>query len=233
MKKLQIILISTTFISGIGMAAVRLGYITHPILYAIIFITLVVSLGGNAVLAYNSLKTRWEKRSTIDPKSATEIIKKALDLACIAMSDGHHDFRANVFLRCNENKNEICIRYHSSNMDEAADRKMSLEKWQGCAGRVWGYNAPIVADLTIPELQGAASWGLSKEQSEMTDKLGAILSVPVRLPDDKDKTIAILSFDTEEPIADLLTKDHHKSIAFQVAAQLGSLFYEFGEIEPL
>jgi hypothetical protein len=233
MKILQIIFISATVISGIGMGAVRFGYITNPILYAIIFITLIVSVGGNAVLAYNSLKTRWQKRSTIDPKSATEIMKKALDLDCIAMSDGHYDFRANVFLRCNENKNKICIKYYSSTMEEAADRKMSLEKWQGCAGRVWGYHAPIVADLTIPELQGAASWGLSKEQLDMTVHLGAILSVPIRHPEDKAKTIAILSFDTEEPIANLLTEDHHKNIALQAAAQLGLLLYEFGEIDPL
>lgn len=232
MKIAQIILILATLLSGIGMAAVRLGYVVHPILYAIIFFTLVIGLAGNAILALINLKK--QKASTIDPNSASDLIRKALDLACITMSsDGRYNFRATVFMRCKDDKNKICVRYHSSNMDEAKDRNMSLDKWQGCAGQAWGYSAPIVADLTLPEVEGGSTWGLTPKQIEQTHDLGTILAIPVRPPDSDELTIAILGFDTEEAIADLLIKGHHKNIALEVASQIGLLLSTFHQIDPL
>lgn len=177
-----------------------------------------------------SKKTKPEPKNQIPVGS--EVMTQALDLACLAMSDGQYSFRANVFMRCGRNENKICIKYHSTNMTGATDIEIKLDKWQGCAGQSWGYNAPVVADLTLPEVEGGSKWGFTSEQSEMTKDLGAILSLPVRYLEN-ETPVAILSFDTKEPIADLLIQDHHKNIALQVTAQVGLLLQSFGEIDPL
>jgi len=225
----QIILIIVTLLAGVGMGAAELGYVTDPFVKRIILAILIASLIGDAILA---IKRLLEQRASVaDKASASDVIKKALDLACIAMSsDGVHNFRANVFSISKEKKNEICIKYHSTNMDEAADQKIRFAKWQGCVGYAWGYRAPTVADMTLPFMDGGPRWGLTAEQLELTNHLKAILALPVRLPKDHESIIAILSFDTEEPIAELLIKDHHKKIASEVASQIGLLLAAFNNL---
>ena len=177
-----------------------------------------------------SQKTNQESKNLI--LIGSEVLTQALDLACLAMSDGQYSFRANVFMKCSNNENQICIKYHSTNMIGATDIEIKFDKWQGCAGQSWGYNAPVVADLTLPEVDGGSKWGLTSEQLEMTKDLSAILSLPVRHPE-SEMPIALLSFDTQEPIANLLKQDHHKNISLQVSAQVGLLLQSFGEIDPL
>ena len=77
-----------------------------------------------------------------------EFMTQALDLACLAMSDGRYTFRASVFMMCNEDAREICIKYHSTNMTNAPDIGIKLEKWQGCAGQSWGYDEPVMAGVS-------------------------------------------------------------------------------------
>lgn len=231
MKTFRYILIGSSVLSTLGFGAIKLNYISNPIIKLVIFISLAASAVGDAVITTQIV--RQQNKSGAEQVSASEVIRKALDLACIAMSsDGLYNFRANVFTLCSSDKNKICIKYYSTNMEEAADRKISLERWQGCSGHAWGYNAPVVADLTLPEVNGGAKWGLTHKQVELTKDLGAILSLPVRLPDD-EVTIAILSFDTEEPIADLLIKDHHTKIAYEVALQVGLLLVAFNQAKPI
>jgi hypothetical protein len=171
------------------------------------------------------------------PKSKTQnsggsdFMTQALDLACLAMSMGRYSFRANVFTKC-AGEEKICIKYHSTNM-EADDLEIKLEKWQGCTGQAWGYNAPVVADLTLPDVQGGAKWGLTSMQKEITKDLATILSLPIRHPDNSELTIGILSFDTTEPIADVLKNDEQKNIALAEASLMGLLLSSFGEIDPL
>lgn len=233
MKISQITLIILTLASGIGMAATRLGYITDALITEVIFIVFVLSLLGDAGLGiYNLRKNPWKDFSG-NTENSHEVITKALDLACLSMINDHSHLRANVFQKCARDANKICIRYYSTSMIGAKDTNIRLEKWQGCSGQAWGYSAPIVADLTVPPYEGGSNWGLTKDHIDLTNNLGAILSLPVRHPEDKNKTIAILSFDSEEPIANIFTKDDVKDIATQVAAQIGLLLFAFGQADPI
>ena len=117
-------------------------------------------------------------------------------------------------------------------MEAASDLELKLERWQGCAGQAWGYNAPVVGDLKLPTIQGGSTWGLTPQQFEITEKLATVLSLPVRHPEN-ETPIAILNFDTEESITDILIQDRHKKMAFQVAKQVGLLLFGFGQIDPL
>ncbi len=172
-------------------------------------------------------------KSTIQNPGGSDFMTQALDLACLAMSMGRYSFRANVFTKCDGDENKICIKYHSTNMEGADDLEIKLEKWQGCTGQAWGYNAPVVADLTLPDVQGGAKWGLTLMQKEITKDLVTILSLPIRHPDNSELTIGILSFDTTEPIADILKNDEQKNIALAEASLMGLLLSSFGEIDPL
>ena len=162
----------------------------------------------------------------------SDFMTQALDLACLAMSMGRYSFRANVFTKCAGDE-KICIKYHSTNMEGAGDLEIELERWQGCSGQAWGYNAPVVADLTLPDVQGGAKWGLTPMQMEMTKDLVTILSLPIRHPDNDELTIGILSFDTTEPIADILKSDEQKNTALAEASLMGLLLSSFGEIDPI
>lgn len=233
MKISQITLIIFTLASGIGMAAVRLGYITDLLITDVIFIVFVISLLGDAILGiYNLRKNPWKDFSG-NTENSHEVITKALDLACLSIGNGQYHLRSNVFLKCPRDKNKICIKYHSTSMMGANDANIKLERWQGCSGQAWGYSAPIVADLTVPSYEGGSNWGLTKEHIEITDKLVSILSLPVRHPEDKNKTIAILSFDSEDPIANIFIKDEVKDVAIQVATQIGLLLFAFGQADPI
>jgi hypothetical protein len=165
--------------------------------------------------------------------TGSEFMTQALDLACLAMSAGRYSLRANVFTKCDEDQHRICIKYHSTNMEGAADLGIQLERWQGCAGQSWGYNAPVVADMTLPELEGGSKWGLTSEQLEVTKDLSAILSLPIRHPDNRESTIGILSFDSTEPIAEILKADEQKRTALAEASLMGLLLLSFGESDPL
>ena len=130
--------------------------------------------------------------------------------------------------------NRLAIRFHSSNMTKAKDLGIRLEKWQGSTGNAWGYEAPVVADLTLAEVEGGARWGLDEDCVKMTSDLQAVFSIPVRHSTNPDQLVAILGFDTEEPVADFLKEHATQEIALEIASQFGSLLYAFDpELQPL
>ena len=232
MKYLRRALLILALLSGLGMAAIKLNYIKNNLATLLIFITLFLSLLGETILGFLNLrKNPWLDFSG-KSRNAHEVITQALDLACLAMSDGSYALRANVFLKCDRDETRLCIMYHSTNMTDTKEIKISFEKWQGCTGQAWGYKAPTVADLTLPEVMGGSKWGLTTKQLKITSHLKAILSLPVRHPDN-NSIIAILSFDSTSPIAELLANNEKKGVALQVAKQLGLLLFGFGKIEPL
>lgn len=151
------------------------------------------------------------------------IVTKALDKACLDMSTGiNQGLRANVFLPKDDGQ-KLGIEFHSSSMDKASDLKIELEKGQGCTGVAWMRRKPIVADLTQPEVEGGALWGLTPHQMAMTRDLKAILSIPIRHPDNQTLLLGILSFDSRESIADRLASPEIADIAFDVAGEIGTL----------
>ena len=79
-----------------------------------------------------------------------------------------------------------------------------------------------------------ASWLLDENFVKMTIGLQAVFSIPVRHPTKPDQLVAILNFDTEEPIAGFLKEHTTQEVALEIASQIGSLLYAFDpELQPL
>ena len=232
MKAAKIILRILMLLSGCGMAAIRALDIQNQTVKTIIFIVFVVSLSFETALFFYDLRQNPWKEFSGDSRNADDVLRQTLDLACIAMGKGRLIFRANIFQKCPRN-NKLCIRYSSTNMAGAPDLGIALEKWQGCTGHTWGYDAPIVADLSIPAVRGGATWGLDDDQLKLTKDLATIFSLPIRHPDDNRKTIGILSFDSQNPIADFLTQDENRDIALSVSKQVGLLLFAFDHVHPI
>ena len=95
-------------------------------------------------------------------------------------------------------------------MKHSADKHMRLKKYQGLTGNCWGARAPLVADLTLPQVAGGPIWGLTEYQMELTQNLKAIIGHPIRDPKDNNQIVGILSFDSVEPVAKFLSS--HKSL---------------------
>ena len=160
--------------------------------FLIVFTALILSILTEIL----NIKNRFGRRQI----ASQELMVKILDIAAQEISEKTQSkVRANIFIRKNPRKPYIEIVYNSSNMNSAPDLNIKLEKWQGCTGHAWGYRSPTLANLSIPEAKGGAPWGLSDEQVELTKHLHAILAVPVWHPEDKNKIIAMVSFDASEP----------------------------------
>lgn len=152
------------------------------------------------------------------------VITQTLDLARRAIAaDTPYHFRANVMMPGEPpNDDELVIRYHSG-MTGAADRNIRLRKGHGVAGRAWDYGGLVNADLTHPEAEGGPAWGLTPEQVGRIKGIKAILSVPIFHPDDPDKIIGILNFDSEEEAVAHLAQEVTQDIAVKEAALIAHL----------
>ena len=102
---------------------------------------------------------------------------------------------------------KLYIKYYSSNMRDAKDRSIVIEKWQGCAGQAWGANQPLAADLSLQSEKGMPRWALTPEIEEMTKELKVIVSVPLRHPEKTSKVVGVLNVDSKEKDATYLLDD--------------------------
>lgn len=228
MKIVKTVFIVVAAISAGAAAAVEFGFVVAQPLKIAIFAVLVVDVAGWAFLGVRELRLEGFRDIRI-------IMTKALDMACITIAQGtSHTFRSNIFMPDGRHGNRLAIRFHSSNMTKAKDLGIRLEKWQGSTGNAWGCEAPVVADLTLAEVEGGARWGLDENCVKMTSGLQAVFSIPVRHPTKPDQLVAILNFDTEEPIAGFLKEHTTQEVALEIASQIGSLLYAFDpELQPL
>jgi hypothetical protein len=121
-------------------------------------------------------------------------------------------YRACILMIENEKSKFLTIKYYSSNMSEAKDLDIKLEKHQGTAGTAWAKGKLVVSDLTIEGKEGAPQWGLSEEQINLTKELAAVLSTPIRNPK-TNAIIAILSIDSTDKVADYFLKPTTKELA--------------------
>ncbi|MGB8213521.1 MAG: hypothetical protein WCE68_08185 [Anaerolineales bacterium] len=220
------------FLSGCGMGAIDALLIQDQTVKIIIFILFAASLLLDTALSIYDLRQNSWKDFSENARNAEDVLQQTLDLACIAMGKGQTIFRANIFQkRPRSQKLRIC--YYSKNMVGAPDLDITLEKWQGCTGHAWGYEAPTVADLTIPAVGGGARWGLEEEQLKLTKGIATIFALPIRHPEHNKKIIGILSFDTKEAVADSITQDEYRDIALSVSKQVGFLLFGFGQVKSL
>lgn len=205
------------FISAILVAAVEFEFITNQPIKVAIYIALVISLLINFILSFLGI---WPRVAT----NTENVVSRVLDLACLVLErDNNFDLRSNIFL-LSKDKRTLEIRYHSSNMSGVPDLGIKLEKWQGCTGHCWGYGAPTIADLTIPENEFGSQWGMTEDQIRLTENLGSIFSIPIINPSDSSQIVGILSFDSEEPIADYFYENFsHNRFVQRLSNIFGSL----------
>lgn len=136
-------------------------------------------------------------------KTARPYIEPILDAVsgCLQQMTETTTIRANIFLLDKHpiwiNQPSIKIFFRSTNMHMAKDANIRLHKYQGLSGHVWGAGQAAVADLTIGQQKGWASWNLSPEQIDATNDLKAIFSTPI-FEHGGRKIIGILSFDCDQ-----------------------------------
>jgi hypothetical protein len=183
------------------------------------------TLAGLSNLILNNLSRRKQH-------SSYAIMTKVLDHAILTISRNHdYEIRANIFMPQKDDKHKLKIRYYSSNMSSAPDLGLTLEKWQGCTGQAWGYEAPVVGDLTLTSEAGGTEWGLSEKQKELTKPIITILSYPIRHPKNTDKVIAILNFDSFMSIAKYFSSpDVQKSVSL-IAAEIALILLALDAVE--
>ena len=152
------------------------------------------------------------------------VMRKALDLSCLSIAQGKDiEIRANIFMPENSGNGKLFLRFCSSNMIDDKDREIEFEKWQGGVGMAYGANEIILADLSIKEVMGGATWGLTPEQVEITEGLKSILCIPINHPNQEGEIIAIYSVDSRESIIDFLSEEKTLTIASEYASQMGEL----------
>ena len=115
-------------------------------------------------------------------------------------------------------------------MKNAPDSTMILEKWQGCAGKAWGYQAPVLGDLTVTKNSDETEWGLLDEQRELTKNLLTVLSYPIRHPKDPDTIVGILSFDSPKAISKHFASPGVQESVSLIAAEIASILSAIGII---
>lgn len=238
----KIVLRLIAFVTVIFGLAVEFGFITETISKIIIFLIAVVSIVGDAVLSLF-------RKILMKNQRAQSMITKSLDLACMKMyelanaygfdleNDGQ--IRANVFLpkRATSLKLwlaelKLRVAFHSSNMKGASDLGIKFDKWQGCTGKAWGLEKVTVSDLTLPEVEGGAAWGLDEHQLSITSKIKTIISVPIFHPLN-EKVVGIFSIDSEKPLFDFFNSEDVEIYAGAKAGEIGALLQTCGLLDPL
>lgn len=151
---------------------------------------------------------------------ANQIITKVLDLSLLALKgEKNIDLRASIML-LDKNEKDLKIVYVSSNMVDAPDSNLRFEKWQGAAGRALGYKTSVLVDLTIPEVEGMASMGLTAEQKALTKNIVTVYSSPIRDPNNMEKVIGVLNIDSSKNLVNYFREDEVRSVIDYVTTQL-------------
>ena len=209
LRSLRLVFQLLSVLSTLTVSLVQFKFIEDNILKCIIYIVLCISvLGTSGPLILSRLPER------VKAMNIRRTIINTLDVACLNFTHEYPaKYRACVFMLPRKDSKVIKIEYNSQNMDDAPDNEIKLEKWQGCTGTAWGESRPVVADLTLPEQEGGPKWRLTDEQKKLTEKLSAVLSVPIYHPIQNTHIIAILSFDSEEPVADFFFQDSTQDLA--------------------
>jgi len=105
-----------------------------------------------------------------------------------------HHFRANVMLY-NPQKETLSVKYLSSSMMGAVDRKLCIKSCQGCAGRAFQDKREMVVDLTEKSHRD-----FDIDPNYIWPDMKSILSVPIFEDDEHTKVKGVLSIDSDLPI---------------------------------
>ena len=152
-------------------------------------------------------------------------ITKALDLSTgIFTFVTKKEVRACVFLPDRKDAAKMGIRYHSSNMEGAADLDIRFEKWQGCVGKAWGYETGIIAMLGELSEEQVKNWSITKEQYALTRDIKSVRVEPIFVEHNGSKKIVgLLSFDSKIDINDLFQDERFTSQVSEMAGLISKL----------
>jgi hypothetical protein len=146
--------------------------------YKIVFVALTAGLNYGFVY-YDYKKPKWK----------IEDMLNAMNLSL--WSDKNQHFRANVML-FNSKKNTIAIKYLSTSMMGATDRKLCIGSNQGCAGEAFKTKREMVVDLTQ---QTHEDYHINPR--DVWSEMKSVVSVPIF--EDEEHTIVsgILNVDSD------------------------------------
>jgi hypothetical protein len=229
-RKIKIVLQLISSTTVLFVTAVEFGFIQEPRYKHLVFGLLALSVLGNSIL---SLVRISEERK----KEVQDVFNKILDVASLSLAPRYaYDFRACILMPQNNFLNRLHlqspmleIKFFSSDMANAPDRYIKLDKHQGVSGQAWGSGEILVGDLTIPDTGDGPRWNLSKEQRELTKHLKAILAVPILSP--ASDVIGVLCFDSEMECADYFSEDDVKDIATRIADAIWALLISYNVIK--
>jgi hypothetical protein len=225
--KLRIWSIVVVAVAALLEAAVGFDFITQLFAKIAIFIVLAISIIFSLVI--NLIERLVEQEN-----EAREVITRALDFASLMLNNGRKDFiRASVFLHNKGSSDKLEIRFHSSNMENAADIKLKFDRWQGCVGKAWGYQAGVVAVADQLAADKRQVWSLTEEQYALTQGLKYIVAQPVTNPDHKGQVIGILCFDASSDLSVFYTSEQVGVLVADLSGFIGRLLVTFNMKKPL
>ena len=218
-----------SILATLAVPLVEFNFITSSTLKWTVYALLLLSvLGTSGSLLLNQIPGR------VKATQIKRLIVHQLDITCILLAHNRPaHYRTCLFMLPKKNSKTIRIEYCSTGMDGAADIDIELEKFQGCTGTAWGEKKPAIADLTIQAQEGGPKWQLTDKQKELTQKLKAILSIPIFHPKHHNQVIAILSIDSNEAVADFLMNDTTQELVATHAGLFSELLCTLDSPLPL
>lgn len=87
---------------------------------------------------------------------------------------------------------------YAYNKEDAPDRELKLQPFQGSAGHAWAMRRQTVALLgEVSAFDLEQTWKLTPEQIRLTQHLKVIVSTPIWAWEDPDQLIGVVSVDSE------------------------------------
>ena len=170
--------------------------------------TIPVVILGSLSLSAEAVWIAFGKRAK-RAKQAQEILDQSLNtLLSLLKENSDCQLRANIMVPKGICVKKLHMKYMSSNMKDAEDRDICLEKWEACGGTVWGANKPLAAKLYLHSSEpGMPQWVLRPEIEYKTKDLKILVSFPLRNPKKPSKVIGVLSVDSKDLASSFLLDD--------------------------
>lgn len=186
-------LLVTGAIATLLVALVEFQFIDKPSHKWLIYGLLVLSIWGNL---FYSLWTSRKQRF----RDASSVITKLLNLSSQTFQQiTGCNFRVCVFVPDKRNNSLRMLFYSGKFRDYPKERVLTWDKREGVVGNVWFSKKFLWGDLTLPEVRGGSTWGLSSEKVELTKNVKAVLALPI-LVNQNSSFFGVLSFDTLEDL---------------------------------
>jgi len=136
-----------------------------------------------------------------------------------ARGQGGGRLRANVMLADKSGTQRIKWAY---GMDDASDRNIALERWQGCAGYAFCDRSVTWADLGgLVQREIRDQWKLTAEQYAATREVRSVVSAPLSKG---GKVVGTVNVDSDKPLAEsLLGNDEVRDLVAQTAELVGRI----------